>query len=209
MHLRPFAFLTLVWCLITTTSGAELHHEDHRACSTCNAALARSMDYLRKNFDKQVATDGWYAGMLNSFWGGFAFLIDGNSPKEAKVCADRMRFYLETWAKKGMGYDGWFASMSMLYMSEYCLRYGATPELKDALEFGAKFAHKMGYATADGLCQPGISVFQKDGKRIVRVSDAHLGPYDDFCAIWHLFDMLPQGANSWRPAFKYPVRRSA
>jgi hypothetical protein len=100
------------------------------------------MEYLRKNFDKQVATDGWYAGMLNSFWGGFAYLIDGNSPKEAKICADRMRFYLETWARKGMGYDGWFASMAMFYLSEYSLRYGVTPEIKTALEFGAKFAHK-------------------------------------------------------------------
>lgn len=142
MPLRSIALALVMWCLVTTTRAVDLHHEDHRTCSTCNVALARSMEYLRKNFDKQVATDGWYAGMLNSFWGGFTFLIDGNSPKEAKVCADRMRFYLETWAKKGMGYDGWFASMSMLYMSEYCLRYGATPELKDALEFGAKFAHK-------------------------------------------------------------------
>lgn len=74
---------------------------------------------------------------------------------------------------------------------------------------GSKFAYKMGYATADGGCQPGISVFQKDGKRIVRVSDALSGPYDDFCAIWHLFDMLPEGAKSWRPAFKYPVKQTA
>ncbi len=142
MHLRPFAPVMLLWFLVATTSGVELHREDHHACSTCNAALARSMDYLRKHFDKDVANDGWYAGMLNSFWGGFTFLIDGNSPKEAKVCAERMRFYLETWAKNGMGYDGWFASMAMFYISEYCLRYGSTPELKAALEFGAKFAHK-------------------------------------------------------------------
>ncbi len=134
--------IVLLLLLAVSAPGAELHSEDHRTCSTCQVALGRSMDYLRKHFDKQVATDGWYAGMLNSFWGGFAFLIDGNSPKEAKICAERMRFYLETWAKKGMGYDGWFASMSMFYISEYCLRYGTTPELAAALEFGAKFAHK-------------------------------------------------------------------
>ena len=141
MRLRH-SVLALLFLVAAETTAADLHREDHRACSTCNAALARSMEYLRKNFDKQVATDGWYAGMLNSFWGGFAFLIDGNSPKEAKVCADRMCFYLETWAKKGMGYDGWFASMSMFYLSEYCLRYGTTPEITRALEFGAKFCHK-------------------------------------------------------------------
>ena len=141
MRLPPSALA--LWLLLSAHATAvELHREDHQGCSTCNAALARSMEYLRKNFDKDVANDGWYAGMLNSFYGGFTFLIEGNSPKEAKVCAERMRFYLETWAKKGMGYDGWFASMAMFYMSEYCLRYGTTPELKAALEFGAKFAHK-------------------------------------------------------------------
>ena len=78
MHLRH-SVLALLFLVAAETTAADLHREDHRACSTCNAALARSMEYLRKNFDKQVATDGWYAGMLNSFWGGFAFLIDGNS----------------------------------------------------------------------------------------------------------------------------------
>jgi hypothetical protein len=142
-HRTTSTFLSmLLFMLINTASAADLHREDHHACSTCNAALARSMEYLRKNFDKQIATDGWYAGMLNSFWGGFTFLIEGNSPKEAKICADRMCFYLETWAKNATGFDGWFASMSMFYLSEYCLRYGATPEITRALEFGAKFCHK-------------------------------------------------------------------
>jgi hypothetical protein len=136
------AIVLLLLLLAAAVPGADLHPEDHRACPTCQAALARSMEYLRKNFDQEVAGNGWYSGMLSSFWGGFAFLIDGNSPKEAKVCAERMRFYLEIWARKGMGYDGWFASMAMLYISEYCLRYGTTPELAAALEFGAKFAHK-------------------------------------------------------------------
>jgi hypothetical protein len=140
MTLRTSAALLLL--LVTTASAAELHREDHRTCSTCQEALGRSMDYLRKNFDKQVANDSWYAGMLNSFWGGFAFLIDGNSPKEAKVCAQRMCWYLENWAKKGGGYDGWFASMAMLYLAEYSLRYGATPEIRASLEWGAKFCHK-------------------------------------------------------------------
>jgi hypothetical protein len=138
--LRSISLLLLV--ALSTAPAVELHREDHHSCSTCQAALGRSMGYVRKHFDKEVANDGWYAGMLNSFWGGFTFLIDGNSPKEAKICADRMRYYLETWARKGMGYDGWFASMAMFYLSEYSLRYGVTPEIRTALEFGAKFAHK-------------------------------------------------------------------
>jgi hypothetical protein len=143
MRIRLFTTVALVLSLLTA-EGAELpqHREDYHACPICQAALARSMDYLHRNFEKDVVSDGWYAGMLSSFWGGFAFLIDGNSQKEAKTCADRMLYYLETWAKKDMGYDGWFASMAMFYISEYCLRYGTTPEFVAGLNFGAKFAHK-------------------------------------------------------------------
>jgi hypothetical protein len=35
------------------------------------------------------------------------------------------------------------------------------------------------------------------------VSDAGLGPYDDFCNVWHLFDMIPGGAAGWGPKFSY------
>jgi hypothetical protein len=37
----------------------------------------------------------------------------------------------------------------------------------------------------------------------VRVSDTHLGPGDDFCSLWHFWNMLPEGADGWRPKFKY------
>ena len=68
---------------------------------------------------------------------------------------------------------------------------------------GGKFAEEMGYKSAKGGWLPGVSVFRKDGGKVVRVSDTPLGPYDDFCSVWHLFDMLPGGASSWSPKFKY------
>ena len=46
-------------------------------------------------------------------------------------------------------------------------------------------------------------MFRKEGDKILRVSDTDLGPGDDFCAVWHLFDMLPEGADGWRPRFAY------
>ena len=61
----------------------------------------------------------------------------------------------------------------------------------------------MGYKSKSGGWLPGVSVFRKDGDKIVRVSDTQLGPYDDFCSVWHLFDMLPGGAGDWGPKFKY------
>ena len=41
---------------------------------------------------------------------------------------------------------------------------------------------------------PGVSAFSKDGDgRIFRVGRAEFGPGDNFCAIWHFFELLPRG----------------
>ncbi len=67
---------------------------------------------------------------------------------------------------------------------------------------GNNFAADMGYRTEKGF-QPGVSVFRKQNGKIVRVSDQELGPYDDFCSVWHFFDMMPEGAGDWAPQYKY------
>jgi predicted dithiol-disulfide oxidoreductase (DUF899 family) len=64
------------------------------------------------------------------------------------------------------------------------------------------FAADMGYRRDDGWL-PGVSVFKKQGGKIVRVADTSFGPGDDFCSIWHFFDLLPEGAADWRPKYKY------
>lgn len=63
---------------------------------------------------------------------------------------------------------------------------------------GNCFAADMGYVGAGGY-EPGVSVFKKLDEQIVRVADANLGPGDDYCALWHLFDLLPEGAADWQP----------
>jgi predicted dithiol-disulfide oxidoreductase (DUF899 family) len=68
---------------------------------------------------------------------------------------------------------------------------------------GTSFAEDMGYRSESGGWLPGISVFRRDGKRIVRVSDAAFEPGDDFCALWHILDLLPGGAGDWAPKFSY------
>jgi predicted dithiol-disulfide oxidoreductase (DUF899 family) len=79
---------------------------------------------------------------------------------------------------------------------------------------GTSFADDMGYfvtggatggATADRPAgwQPGVSVFRKDGSQIVRVADTAFGPGDDFCGIWHLFDLFPEGPDGWGPKYAY------
>jgi hypothetical protein len=64
------------------------------------------------------------------------------------------------------------------------------------------FAADMGYRSDDGWL-PGVSVYKKQGEKIVRVADTSFGPGDDFCSIWHFFDLLPEGAADWRPRYKY------
>lgn len=64
------------------------------------------------------------------------------------------------------------------------------------------FAKDMGYQNAQGH-HPGVSVFLKNADSIIRVADTPFGPGDDFCAVWHLFDLLPDGVNGWQPKLCY------
>ena len=64
----------------------------------------------------------------------------------------------------------------------------------------------MGFYATDGDFpgfQPGVSAFKKEGGKILRVGAADLGPGDDFCVVWHLFDLFPEGAGGWGPRYEY------
>ena len=68
---------------------------------------------------------------------------------------------------------------------------------------GSDFAADMGYRSATGGWLPGVSVFRGEGDIIVRVADTGFEPDDDFCALWHLLNLLPEGAAGWQPKFAY------
>jgi len=68
---------------------------------------------------------------------------------------------------------------------------------------GTDFAANMGYRSERGGWLPGVSVFRRDKDRILRVSDTRFEPGDGFCSIWHLLDLLPDGAAGWSPRFTY------
>ena len=68
---------------------------------------------------------------------------------------------------------------------------------------GSRFASDMGFGSEAEGWKPGISVFQRKDGRMLRVSDSNLGPGDDFCALWHIFDLLPGGAKGWQPKYHY------
>jgi predicted dithiol-disulfide oxidoreductase (DUF899 family) len=70
----------------------------------------------------------------------------------------------------------------------------------------AAFAARMGYVTEEGRCLPGISIFQLRSGQIVRVNESSSCPHDDFCALWHLFDLLPAGSEHFAPSLSYAVK---
>ncbi len=67
---------------------------------------------------------------------------------------------------------------------------------------GTTFAEDMGYRP-NGRVMPGVSVFKRKGDTIMRVADTAFTHGDDFCGVWHLFDLIPEGAAGWQPKFSY------
>jgi predicted dithiol-disulfide oxidoreductase (DUF899 family) len=49
----------------------------------------------------------------------------------------------------------------------------------------------------------GVSVFRREGGRILRMSDAQFMAFDDFCIVHHLFDLIPDADMNWQPSFSY------
>jgi predicted dithiol-disulfide oxidoreductase (DUF899 family) len=49
----------------------------------------------------------------------------------------------------------------------------------------------------------GVSTFRREGGRILRLSDAELGPFDSFCVVYHLFDLVPGADVNWEPSYSY------
>jgi len=68
---------------------------------------------------------------------------------------------------------------------------------------GGTFTADVGFEK-DGKYSPGFSTFHRDADgTIQRVGYAYFGPGDDFCALWHMFDLLKDGANGWEPQYRY------
>jgi hypothetical protein len=114
------------------------HTKTWRECEKCGEALGKAMAFLKEKTGKIH----WYDGWLGTFFCGFAFMMHGDSQKELDWCITNTRRYMmKTSACQGMrGYRNWFVSMSTLVVAEHSLRYGLTPENKEALEWGHQYA---------------------------------------------------------------------
>lgn len=66
------------------------------------------------------------------------------------------------------------------------------------------FISEMGFLDEKEKPAPGISTFYKDyADTITRVAAANVGPGDDFCSAWPIFDMLHDGPKNWDPKYGY------
>jgi predicted dithiol-disulfide oxidoreductase (DUF899 family) len=64
------------------------------------------------------------------------------------------------------------------------------------------FAEDLGFKK-DENWWPGLSTFQKKGKKVFHVASAQLGPFDPFCPVWHIFALLADGVNDWEAKYRY------
>lgn len=70
---------------------------------------------------------------------------------------------------------------------------------------GSSFGRDLGFQRENGGVIPGASAYHKgiDG-HIQRTNQAaEFGPGDNFCAVWHLLDLLKDGAAGWEPKYHY------
>lgn len=63
----------------------------------------------------------------------------------------------------------------------------------------------LGFQRDNGGVIPGASAYFKEANgRISRTSvAAEFGPGDSYCPVWHLLDLLKDGANGWEPKYHY------
>lgn len=70
---------------------------------------------------------------------------------------------------------------------------------------GTSFFKDMGFEPEPKKYWPGASAFRQDPSgRIMRTARTTFGPGDDFCSVWHLFELFSGGPGEWRPKLGYP-----
>jgi predicted dithiol-disulfide oxidoreductase (DUF899 family) len=69
---------------------------------------------------------------------------------------------------------------------------------------GTSLAADLGFLDAKGDPWPGMSVLRRgDDGRITRVGKTSFGPFDDFCPMFHVLGLFPEGQADWWPKLRY------
>jgi predicted dithiol-disulfide oxidoreductase (DUF899 family) len=68
---------------------------------------------------------------------------------------------------------------------------------------GTTFKEDLGFKDEKGL-SPGVSILLKEEDGTIKhFTKAVFGPGDDYCSIWSLFELLPEGSGGWGPKNRY------
>ncbi|WLR57472.1 DUF899 family protein [Mesobacillus subterraneus] len=68
---------------------------------------------------------------------------------------------------------------------------------------GTTFKEDLGFKSKEGFW-PGVSILLKEEDGTIKhYTKAAFGPGDDYCSIWSLFELLPDGSGSWGPKHSY------
>ena len=118
--------------------------------------------------------------------------------------------YCTLWAD---GFNGDYPHL--LSRAAFCLSSPDAPDVQQAFaasrgwrfpmvsHAGTSFAADMGYHDKQAGYLPGLSAFHMEDGRITRVATTPMGPYDDFCSVWHMFALLKDGGGDWQPQLRY------
>jgi len=66
----------------------------------------------------------------------------------------------------------------------------------------SRFTFDLGFQNEEYI-MPGFSTFRRENGKIFRIASSFFGPGDLFCSIWHIFELLDDGAGEWQPGFEY------
>lgn len=75
----------------------------------------------------------------------------------------------------------------------------------------SSFAEDVGYRHRSddpvdegmGGWNAGVSIFRRDGERILRLADAEFCEFDGFCVVHSLFELVPDADRAWTPSYSY------
>jgi hypothetical protein len=105
------------------------------------------MAYLKANLQSDKVKRVIHSKMGGYMMGGFAFLMEGESPKELEEC---VRYCCQAITDEGFNRN-WYLSMSMNFLAEYATRYGLSPKVEKALADGLAMARQQQEETG-GWC---------------------------------------------------------
>ena len=172
--------------------------------------LKRRVSDLRRRRPKETVRD--YA--LRDMDGNQIRLSSLFGDKDSLILVHNMGSrcdYCTMWADGFVGLFPYLASRSAFVLTspdeprvqrQFAVSRGWTFPLCSA--HGTSFIEDMGFVDPEDGLMPGFSIFEKepDGS-IYRVSRGEFGPGDDYCAVWHFMDLLPEGVNGWEPKLSY------